>query len=77
MELITAMIVVFALIFFLMRYVKRRESLDFLAMMISLLAVISVLMDATLTDNERLVLFFVPFILMVLSAVGLLDQKKW
>ena len=77
MELITAMIVVFALIFFLMRYVKRRESLDFLAMMISLLAVVSVIMDATLTDNERLVLFFIPFILMVLSAVGLLDKKKW
>lgn len=77
MEMLTALLLTFALIFFLARYAKRRESLDFLAMMLSLLAILGVLMDSSLADDERLVLFFVPFILMVLSAVSLLDQKKW
>ena len=75
--MLTALIIVFAMIFFILRYFKRRESLDFLSMVISLLGVVSVVMDTTLTDNERLVLFFIPFTLMCMSALGLLDQKKW
>ena len=77
MEDVTLLLIALAFVLFLARYVRKRESLDFISMISSLLALIAVLMDATLTDNERLVLFFVPFILMVFSSIGLLDRKKW
>lgn len=78
METFTVILLVFSVVFFLARYARRRMSLDFISMIFGLLALLSVLMDATLSDNERLVMFFVPFIIMMLSGVALLDQdKKW
>lgn len=78
METFTVILLVFSVVFFLVRYARKRTSLDFISMIFGLLALLSVLMDATLSDNERLVLFFVPFIIMMLSGVALLDQdKKW
>ena len=77
MEDVTLLLIALAFIVFLTRYVRKRESLDFISMISSLLALVAVIMDETLTDNERLVLFFVPFMLMMFSAIALLDQKKW
>lgn len=77
MEDVTLLLIALAFIVFLTRYVRKRESLDFISMISSLLALVAVIMDETLTDNERLVLFFVPFMLMMFSAISLLDQKKW
>lgn len=77
MEDVTVLLLILAFILFLTRYVRKRESLDFISMITSLLSLIAVIMDETLTDNERLVLFFIPFMLMMFSAIGLLDRKKW
>lgn len=77
MEDVTLLLIALAFIVFLTRYVRKRESLDFISMISSLLTLVAVIMDETLTDNERLVLFFVPFMLMMFSAISLLDQKKW
>lgn len=77
METLTALLLVFSVVFFLVRYARRRTSLDFTSMILSLLAVLGVIMDVSLSDNERLVLFFVPFVLMIFSATSLLDEKKW
>ena len=52
MEDVTVLLLILAFILFLTRYVRKRESLDFISMITSLLSLIAVIMDETLTDNE-------------------------
>lgn len=68
-----------ALGIFLARYVVRAEGVDFLSMLVSLMAMFSSLLDESLTDMDKMFVFFPTLFMMMISALSLSKggKKRW
>lgn len=64
---------------FLARYVVRAEGVDFLSMLVSLMAMFSSLLDESLADMEKMFVFFPTLFMMMISALSLTKggKKRW
>lgn len=65
-----------ALGIFLARYVIRAEGVEYLSMLVSLMAMLSSMMDESLADTERLFIFLPTLFMMMISALSLTRGKK-
>ena len=68
-----------AVAIFLARYVVRAEGVDFLSMLVSLMAMFSSLLDESLVDMEKMFVFFPTLFMMMISALSLTKggKKRW
>lgn len=61
---------------FLARYAIRADGVDYLSMLVSLMAMFSVFMDESLVGMERMFFFFPALFMMMISALSITRGSK-
>lgn len=79
MEEITLLMFILAIAVFLLRYYKKVDSLNYLSVLLSLMALFGCLRDSTLDNLDKMFIFFPTLFILLMALVSIAtgERKRW